>query len=110
MNELMAHNPGVRSRFPTTILFEDYSVSELMQIARQFLGSQHLNLTDEASAMLEKQLGVMVDAKDVQNGNGRAVRNVVEQAMRAQALRLSDNKASLAPHLLSIIEAADLIA
>ena len=38
----------------------------------------------------------------MQNGNGRAVRNVVEQAMRSQALRLSENKASMAPHQLPL--------
>ena len=35
---LLSHNPGVRSRFPTVIQFEDYSVAELERIADQMLG------------------------------------------------------------------------
>ena len=107
MDELMAHNPGVRSRFPTVILFEDYNVAELMQIATGFLGKQHLTMTPEATASLEAKLAAMVNAPDVQNGNGRAVRNMVEQAMRAQALRLADDQATLRPSELSKLSAED---
>ena len=109
MDELMAHNPGVRSRFPTVILFEDYNVSELTAIAKGFLKKQHLNMTEEAEATLEKKLTAMVTAEDVQNGNGRAVRNMMEAAMRGQALRLADDGATLRPSELSLLTAADFI-
>ena len=110
MDELMAHNPGVRSRFPTVILFGDYNVAELMHIATGFLGKQHLTMTDEATETLNKKLGAMVVADDVQNGNGRAVRNMVEQAMRAQALRLAENdKATMKPSELSVLHAGDFL-
>jgi len=109
MDELMAHNPGVRSRFPTVILFEDYNVAELLEIASGFLSKQCLKMTEEATAMLAKKLTAMVEAPDVQNGNGRAVRNMVEQAMRAQALRLADDRATLRPAELSLLTAADFV-
>merc|ERR1712066_689916 len=34
MNRLVGTNPGVKSRFPTNVLFEDYTEVELMQIAQ----------------------------------------------------------------------------
>ncbi len=104
-----AHNPGVRSRFPTAILFEDYNVSELLQIAHSFLGKQHLRLTDEAEELLTKKFAAMLATKDKQNGNGRAVRNMVEQAMRSQALRLAEDKATMRPSELSLLSAADFL-
>jgi hypothetical protein len=57
----------------------------------------------------KKKLTAMVSAPDVQNGNGRAVRNMVEQAMRSQALRLSDDKATLRPSELSVLTASDFM-
>merc|ERR1719453_836681 len=39
MERLVSTNPGVRSRFPTSIGFEDYTEEELMQIAEQMLGT-----------------------------------------------------------------------
>merc|ERR1719424_252092 len=39
MTRLVSTNPGVKSRFPTQVLFEDYSQSELVQIAEQMLAS-----------------------------------------------------------------------
>ena len=98
MDELMAHSRCSKS-VSTVILFEDYCVSELMQIAQVLIGKQHLNMTPEAEATLQKKLQSMVDlatqGDSRENGNGRAVRNIVEQAMRAQALRLSSDKSTM---------------
>ena len=59
-------------------------VEELMQIANGFLSKQQLSLTPDAAALLRAKFQAMADAPDKQNGNGRAVRNMVEQAMRSQ--------------------------
>ena len=59
-------------------------VEELMQIANGFLSKQQLSLTPDAAALLRAKFQAMFDAPDKQNGNGRAVRNMVEQAMRSQ--------------------------
>ncbi|KAH8097222.1 ATP binding protein [Aureococcus anophagefferens] len=42
MKELLQHNPGVKSRFPTVIHFEDYDAAELLAIARSMLEKQEL--------------------------------------------------------------------
>lgn len=55
-----------------------------MQIANGFLSKQQLSLTPDAAALLRAKFQAMADAPDKQNGNGRAVRNMVEQAMRSQ--------------------------
>jgi len=62
----MAHNPGVRSRFPTVILFEDYNPDELMAIAEGILKKQHLTATEGGLKALRTKLQTMVDAPDVQ--------------------------------------------
>jgi hypothetical protein len=69
MDELMVHNPGVRSRFPTVILFADYNAGELMAIADGILKKQHLTATAGGLAALEAKLQAMVDAPDVQVPN-----------------------------------------
>ena len=44
MKRLLASNPGLRSRFPTTIEFQDYTAPELTAIADGMLGSEMLEL------------------------------------------------------------------
>ena len=88
MGELLARNPGVRSRFPTVIEFVDYSADELMEIARILLVKQQLVLDDGAEAALCARCDAIAGTGGPQNGNGRAVRNIIEGATRAQALRL----------------------
>ena len=111
MDELLAHNPGVRSRFPTTIHFDDYTVPELMQIALKDLKKQSLRLAPDASAALEARFDHLVTLPGRENGNGRAVRNIIESAVRAQSVRLSaDMGQSLKGDQLSLITGDDVVA
>ena len=109
MDELLAHNPGVRSRFPTTIHFDDYTVPELMQIALKDLKKQSLRLAPDASAALEARFDHLVTLPGRENGNGRAVRNIIESAVRAQSVRLAaDMGQSLKGEQLSLLTGEDV--
>merc|ERR1712070_171686 len=52
MERLVATNPGVRSRFPTQVLFEDYSEEELMQIAEGMLEDDGFLVSSKGKAAL----------------------------------------------------------
>jgi stage V sporulation protein K len=88
MNELLKINPGLKSRFPNVIEFPDYKPEELLEIAKRMLKKKNFKLNEKAeNALLEvltkKQIGGRMD-----NGNGRLVRNVVQEAIRKQSKRL----------------------
>merc|ERR1711904_452031 len=88
MVRLVSTNPGVKSRFPTQVLFEDYSEDELMQIAVQMLSSDGFSLSPDAKEVLAGILARVAGAKGREQGNGRSVRNILELARRKMAVRL----------------------
>ena len=88
MTRLLAANPGLKSRFPTTIGFDDYAADELMAIADGMMRDEALELDADARAALMGVFERMAAVHDRENGNGRAVRNLLERAKREQALRL----------------------
>jgi len=90
MRQLLARNPGLKSRFPSEIDFPDYTADELMQITEHFLGEEMLNLSEDAREALTSMYTIMATVHDRENGNGRAVRNLLERAKRSQALRLME--------------------
>ena len=76
MKELLAANPGMESRFPTTLHFADYSPAELMKIAEAVLEPQRMKLGDGARELLvshfeAEKANREPDAKG-SNGRGRA--------------------------------------
>ena len=95
MRDLLAHNPGVKSRFPTVIHFEDYDAPELMSIAKSMLDHQELKLSKDAEHELAKLLAALAKREGVDNGNGRAVRNLIEMAARKQAVRIAQKRHTL---------------
>lgn len=83
MNELLASNPGFSSRFKKFLHFPDYTVTELLQIMKNYLHSYQYRLDPEAEEYLKIRLEEMkID------GNGRFAINLVDHAIQYQAQRL----------------------
>ncbi len=86
MAELMGSNPGLRSRFPQTIHFPDYTTPDLLAITDLIALSNEYTLDEGAKA----KLGTLLDAvpRDRGFGNGRLARNVFESAVARHASRV----------------------
>lgn len=88
MKELLKSNPGLSSRINMQINFDDFTDYELLAIAKKQAENNHYTLTEDA----EKAFLVRINQEKVlpQFANARAVRNIMEAAMRERAFRLSD--------------------
>jgi len=98
-------NPGLRSRFPRTIHFPDYSTDELVAIFDQLAAKAEYRLDDEARAALRRALDAA--PRDRGFGNGRLARNLFEQAVAAQASRIVEIGEPTDAQLVTL-EAADI--
>lgn len=107
MEKFLQTNPGLRSRFPIHIDFADYTRQELMQIAEQMCTKRQYQLSLEAKQVLLRMLVPPVNNCDDNFGNAREVRNIIEKAIRRQAVRLI-TKATTSREELMLIEAIDL--
>lgn len=90
MDWFIEANPGLRSRFPTHIQFPDYTNQELFQIAELMLAKRQYKLSDDAKIELDKIIASKTTNSHIHSGNARMVRNLIEKAIRQQALRLVD--------------------
>jgi AAA lid domain/ATPase family associated with various cellular activities (AAA) len=88
MQQLIDTNPGLDSRFARTLEFPDYTTDELIAIFGLIAGKQEYHLDDGARTRLAE----VIDAEPRGRGfgNARFTRNVFEQAVSMQAVRLSD--------------------
>lgn len=88
MEWFLRQNPGLRSRFPIHIEFPDYTVPELLLIADHMAVSRDYRLTDEARMVLAGWLQEPGRAEIIRQGNARLIRNIIEKAIRRQAVRI----------------------
>lgn len=86
MEGFLNKNPGLRSRIAFHIPFEDYSVTELCDIAKHIAADKKLTLSPDAESKLESVFESARKSADF--GNGRFARNIIEKAKMAQAGRL----------------------
>jgi len=107
MNWFIETNPGLRSRFPIHISFPDYSNEELLAIADLMLQQRQYFLSngarEEFRFVIEKE-----HKRHEHSGNARLVRNLIERAIRRQAVRLLQKNGELSRDDLMIIKKEDL--
>jgi len=106
MEQFLETNPGLHSRFPVTINFPDYSDIELYKIALGMLEQREYTLTSQAQQELVRSIRRLRNGDPARFGNARAVRNLVEQLIRRQAVRLA-RQTRLTKGELTVITPAD---
>ena len=91
MEEFVAANPGLSSRFRTIIEFDDYTDDELVKILTLLADGADYALTPEALSRFRERLAVT--ARGSTFGNGRFSRNMLEAAIGRHAWRLREVEA-----------------
>jgi stage V sporulation protein K len=88
MADFLSQNPGLKSRLPLVISFPDYVPEELLAIAEGMWREREYELGADARAYLHSVIyGPRWSARG-EEGNARAIRNLVERSLRCHALRL----------------------
>jgi uncharacterized tellurite resistance protein B-like protein len=107
MHALLKSNPGLSSRFNRVLDFEDYSPIELARIFAWLCEKNHYKLSSGTRARLMLGLTELHRRRDRHFGNGRAVRNLFEHAIRRMANRIAEIR-ELSPEELMLLDAADI--
>jgi hypothetical protein len=84
----IAQNPGLASRFRTTIEFADYTDEELVRILKEMAKAADYDLDDACVARFTAILAITPRGPIF--GNGRFARNMLEAAIGRHAWRLRD--------------------
>jgi hypothetical protein len=101
MEAFVAANPGLASRFRTTISFDDYTDDELARILTLLADNADYELTPEAVKHFRDLLEVTTRSSTF--GNGRFSRNTLEAAIGAHAWRLRDIEAPSTDQLRQLL-------
>ncbi len=89
MQDFLRSNPGLRSRFAREISFPDYSGEELLAITKKLVGDADYTLDDGVDETIAQILQRAI--RNEAFGNARYARNLFEQAINQQAVRLSQS-------------------
>lgn len=89
MDLFLNQNQGLKSRFPVTVHFDDYSISELTEIFLSLCEKYKFTVSDDG---LAKFIEIITKLKTLPNfGNARTVRNIFEQSYRKHAVNFINN-------------------
>ena len=108
MDKFYESNPGLSSRITNHIDFPDYSVDELLKIAKLMLEDQQYQLTPDA----EIALGEYIKRRKERPlfANARSVKNALDRARMRQANRIFESRGQvLTKKELVNLEAQDIL-
>lgn len=95
MKDFLKANTGLESRFPLKIQFPDYKENELFEIAKMIISYKGFILAKDAESVLLEQIVKMHKHSTSHSGNGRMVRNYVEEITRNQSARIAINDVTI---------------
>jgi stage V sporulation protein K len=107
MDTFINSNPGLKSRFNKYFNFPNYSGSDLLDILLRITAKNKFNVSDEAKSKLTFIINDAIFAEGQQFGNARYVRNLYEQIIQNQFMRVSQFE-NIEEENLSEITSADL--
>lgn len=105
MDDFLASNPGLESRFKTTLTFADYSIEEMLQIYIGLCEEYQLNIDRDAFDAIRNVCRSLRMERENKFANARDVRSLFEATLTRQALRLSSNTDKAA---LSVLKTRDV--
>jgi SpoVK/Ycf46/Vps4 family AAA+-type ATPase len=108
MQRLLSSNPGLMSRFGTTIDFADYGPVELGEIFGVLCQRDEYELPPLTRARVLVGFAWHYHRRDANFGNGRLARNVFEKSIRALADRIS-SVAPITRELLTTLQPEDIV-
>lgn len=88
MAEFLEANSGLKSRFPNIIDFPDYTAQELLKIAHITADSKGYKIDENVEDKLLSFFDMVQNTNSREAGNGRLVRNKIEEAILNQSRRL----------------------
>ncbi len=107
MQRLIRSNPGMRSRFNTQLVFDDYNPVDLGRICQRMCSANQYELPAATRAKLLLGFQWLYDHRDEHFGNGRLVRNVFEDSVRRLANRIV-GVAPITRELLTVLMPEDI--
>ncbi len=109
MEDFLASNPGLNSRFAMRIRFPGYSPAELRDLAQAALAQRGESLDGEATRTLTRMMEDVGRRRIADElGNGRFVRNLLEKARQARDVRVMRGSPEPPASELMTLRAEDL--
>ncbi len=94
MNDFMKANSGLESRFPLKIDFPDYSADELFEIGKNMISKKGFSLSEDAVLAFKEAVYDLKRHSSATSGNGRMVRNYIDEIIRNQSSRIALSEVS----------------
>jgi SpoVK/Ycf46/Vps4 family AAA+-type ATPase len=110
MESFINSNPGLKSRFRNYYHFNDYTPSELVQIANYAAKLKNLTISEKATKKIEKILTNAFRSRDKSFGNARLAHSIIEEAKINLGIRVVRNyePSYVDKHILSVIKEEDV--
>jgi len=106
METFFSANPGLSSRVPHHIAFDDYDHDELVRIADLMVAKENFRFDDRGRAAFSEYLSLRM--REPRFSNARSVRNAIERCRLRQAKRLVELEHPLTRDDLVTLTAADV--
>lgn len=87
MQRFLESNTGLASRFPKLLSFSEYNADQLVAIFELQASQKGMTYTDDVLAVVRRIIPATPRAHNF--GNGRFIRNILEEAISNQAIRLA---------------------